>query len=72
MYIDEYRVEVFDHKWDEKKQEYKKTKESVAILKDETGICSKHLGKWLDDLSDNPTFRGEKVVMSITIVKDEK
>ena len=72
MYIDEYRVEVFDHKWDEKKQEFKKNKESVAILKAETGICSKHLGKWLDDLSDNPTFRGNKIVMSITIVKDDR
>lgn len=72
MYIDEYKVEVLDRKWDDKKEEMKKTKEVVASLKDETGICSKHLGKWLDDLSDNPTFRGQKVTMTITVEKGDE
>ena len=56
----------------DKKEEMKKTKEVVASLKDETGICSKHLGKWLDDLSDNPTFRGERVTMTITVEKGDQ
>jgi hypothetical protein len=72
MYIEEYSVEVFDSVWNEKTKKMSKEKSVVASLKDTTGICSKHLGKWLDDLSDNPTFRGEKITLHIKIEKGEE
>lgn len=72
MYIEEYNIEVHDRKWDSKHQEYTKGKYVVASLKDTTGICSKHLGKFLDDLTDNPTFRGEKITLNIKIEKGDE
>jgi hypothetical protein len=71
MYIDKYRVEVFDRAWDNEKRAYKKTKEIVASIKDDTGICSKHFGRFLDDISENPTFRGD-VTITVTIDRGDE
>lgn len=69
MYIDKYSIEVKDKVWDEKKQTYKKEKEIVSKLEDSSGIGCKYFGKFLDDLSDNPTYRGT-VTVKITIDKE--
>ena len=69
MYIDNYTIEVKDKVWDEKKRTYKKNKEVVAKLEDSTGIGCKNFGKFLDDLSDNPTYRGT-INVKITIEKE--
>lgn len=72
MYIEEYNIEVFDSKWNDKTKKMSKEKFVVASLKDTTGICSKHLGKFLDDLTDHPTFRGEKITLNIKIEKGDE
>ena len=72
MYIEEYNIEVVDYIFDNKTQKMTKEKFIVASLKDTTGICSKHLGKFLDDLSENPTFRGDKIIMKIRIEKGDE
>jgi len=69
MYIDKYSIEVKDKVWDEKKRTYKKEKEIVARIDDSSGIACKYFGKFLDDLSDNPTYRGT-VTVKITIEKE--
>ena len=69
MYIDKYSIEVKDKVWDEKKRTYKKEKEIVARIDDSSGIACKYFGKFLDDLSDNPTYRGT-VNVKITIDKE--
>jgi len=69
MYIDKYSIEVKDKVWDEKKRTYKKEKEIVARIDDSSGIACKYFGKFLDDLSDNPTYRGT-VNVKITIEKE--
>ena len=68
MFIDNYKIDVKEKVWDEKKQSYKKNKEVVASLQDSTGIGSKNFGKFLDDLSDNNiTFRG---TISVHVIID--
>jgi len=69
MYIDKYSIEVKDKVWDEKKRTYKKEKEIIARIDDSSGIACKYFGKFLDDLSDNPTYRGT-VTVKITIEKE--
>ena len=69
MYIDKYSIEVKDKVWDEKRRTYKKEKEIVARIDDSSGISCKYFGKFLDDLSDNPTYRGT-VTVKITIEKE--
>ena len=69
MYIDKYSIEVNDKVWDEKRRTYKKEKEIVARIDDSSGIACKYFGKFLDDLSDNPTYRGT-VTVKITIEKE--
>ena len=69
MYIDKYSIEVKDKVWDEKRRTYKKEKEIVARIDDSSGIACKYFGKFLDDLSDNPTYRGT-VNVKITIEKE--
>ena len=69
MYIDKYSIEVKDRVWDEKRRTYKKEKEIVARIDDSSGIACKYFGKFLDDLSDNPTYRGT-VTVKITIEKE--
>ena len=69
MYIDKYSIEVKDKVWDEKRRTYKKEKEIVARIDDSSGIACKYFGKFLDDLSDNPTYRGT-VTVKITIEKE--
>ena len=69
MYIDKYSIEVKDKGWDEKRRTYKKEKEIVARIDDSSGIACKYFGKFLDDLSDNPTYRGT-VTVKITIEKE--
>ena len=71
MYIDDYKIEVIEREWDERKQSYSKEKKVVAPLQDNTGISSKNFGKFLDDLSDNNrTFNG-KISVFITIDKED-
>ena len=69
MYIDKYSIEVKDKVWDEKRRTYKKEKEIVARIDDSSGIACKYFGKFLDDLSDNPTYRGT-INVKITIEKE--
>ena len=69
MFIDNYKIEVKEKVWDEKKQTHKKNKEVVASIQDNSGISSKNFGKFLDDLSDNPTYRGT-INVKITIEKE--
>ena len=68
MFIDNYKIEVHDTIYDEKKQKYSKEKEVVASLNDDTGIGAKNFGKFLDDLAENnSTFCGDvEVIGKIT------
>tara|TARA_R100001460_G_scaffold101327_1_gene145225 strand:+ start:387 stop:605 length:219 start_codon:yes stop_codon:yes gene_type:complete len=68
MFIDNYKIDVKEKVWDEKKQSYKKNKEVVASIQDSSGISSKNFGRFLDDLSDNNiTFRG---TISVHVIID--
>ena len=68
MFIDNFRIEVSDTKYDEKKEKQSKELEVVAWLNDDTGIGAKNFGKFLDDLAENnSTFCGDvEVIVKIT------
>tara|TARA_R110000851_G_scaffold207951_2_gene360356 strand:+ start:401 stop:619 length:219 start_codon:yes stop_codon:yes gene_type:complete len=68
MFIDNFRIEVSDTKYDEKKEKQSKELEVVAWLNDYTGIGAKNFGKFLDDLAENnSTFCGDvEVIVKIT------
>jgi len=58
MFIDKYKIFVMDNKFDEKKNQYEKHQSVIASVSDESGLCSKHFGKFLEDLEENnPTFQ---------------
>ena len=68
MFIDNYKIEVHDTIYDEKKDKQSKELEVVATLQDDTGIGAKYFGKFLDDLAENnSTFCGDiEVIVKIT------
>lgn len=68
MFIDNYKIEVHDTKYDEKKDKQSKELEVVATLQDDTGIGAKYFGKFLEDLAENnSTFCGDvEVIVKIT------
>jgi len=68
MFIDNYKIEVHDTKYDEKKDKHSKELEVVASINDDTGISAKNFGKFLDDLAENNcTFSGDiEVIVKIT------
>ena len=72
MYIDELKVEVLDTYYDKEKQKMSKDTKIVSAIKITEGMNGKHLGRFLDDISDHCEFRGGNIKIMVTIDKSEE